>query len=186
MYTEVSLTDTEERADQRQVSSMFETVETIRGNALNRARTKMPPLDQDAELAELLQRRDFAEYLKHAIAQEVAQVLATNDERVQAIYLFEESTNPDAQTEDYLPFVDLTVRLLALVTSPSAAFEAFVASLDRILTKVLCELPSTEFARRTSFLDVLPVTQSDVEQGHGYARLLSSVYARPLRIWERV
>jgi hypothetical protein len=185
MYTEVSMIGTKERADQRQVGSMFETAETIRDNALNRARMKMPPLEQDAELAKLLQRRDFVEYLKHTIAQEVAEVLASNDRRVQAIFLFEESTNPDAETEDYLPFVDLTVRLLALVTSPSAAFEAFVSSLDRVLSRVLCELPSAEFARRTSFLDVLPVTQSDVEQGHGYARLLSSVYARPLRIWER-
>ncbi len=185
MYTEISLSDTERRSDERQISSIFETTETIRDNALNRARKKILPREQDVELSKLLERRDFVDYLKHALAQEIAQVLASNDQRIQSIYLFEESTNPDAETEDYLSSVDLTVHLLALVTSATAALEAFIASLDRALTEALSELPSSEFSRRTSFLDVLPVTESDVEQGQGYAILLSSIYARPLKIWER-
>lgn len=184
MYTEISLSDAEIRSDQRQISSIIETAETIRDNALHRARKKMLP-DQDAELTKLLERRDFVDYLKHALAQEIAQILASNDQRIRSVYLFEESSNPDAETEDYLPFVDLTIHLLALVTSTSAALEAFISSLDRALTEVLCELPSNEFSGRTSFLDVLLVTESDVEQGQGYAILLSSFYARPLKIWER-
>jgi hypothetical protein len=185
MYTEVSLSDTEIQPVDKQVSFIFETAETIRENALIQAREKMLPRDKDAELGKLLERRDFVDYLKHALAQEVAQVIASYDQRVQAVYLFEESTNPDAETEDYLPSMDLTLHLLALVTSASAAFESFVSSLDRALTEVLLELPSREFARRTSFLDVLPVTEHDINQGQGYAKLLSSIYARPLKIWER-
>ncbi len=185
MYTEVSLSNAAIRSDERQISSIFETAETIRGNALNRARKKMLPREQDTELTKLLERRDFVDYLKHALAQEVAQVLASNDQRIRSVHLFEESSNPDAETEDYLSSVDLTIHLLTLVTSASAALEAFISSLDRALTELLCELPSSEFSGRTSFLDILPVTESDVEKGQGYAILLSSIYARPLKIWER-
>ncbi|MGB3717284.1 MAG: hypothetical protein WA996_22910, partial [Candidatus Promineifilaceae bacterium] len=100
-------------------------------------------------------------------------------------YLFEETANPDAETEDYLSIVDLTIHLLASVTSASAALEAFVTSVDRALTEVLCELPSNAFSRRTSILNVIPITEIDIEEGRGYAVLLSSIYARPLRIWQR-
>ncbi len=185
MYTEVSLSDTKVRLGKKQVSSLLETAETIRGNALNLARKKMLPREQDAELAKLLERPNFVDYFKYTLAQEVAQVIATYDQRVQAVYLFEESANPDAETEEYPAFVDLTIHLLALVTSPSAALETFITTLDRTLTEVLSEFPSDAFARRTSFLNVIPITESDIEEGRGYAVLLSSIYARPLKIWQR-
>jgi hypothetical protein len=185
MYKEVSLSDTEIQLDKKQVSSLLETAETIRANALKLARKKLRLREQDGELANLFERRDFVEYFKHALALEVSQVIATYDQRVQAVYLFDESANPDADTEDYPSFVDLTIHLLALVTSASAALEAFVNSLDRTLTEVLSELPSNAFARRTSFLNVIPINESDIDEGRGYAVLLSSIYARPLKIWQR-
>ena len=133
----------------------------------------------------MLERRDFVDYFEYALVQEVAQVIAAYDQRVQAVYLFEETANPNAETEDYLSNVDLTVHLLASVTSASAAQEAFVTSVDRALTEVLRKLPSDAFSRRTSFLNVIPITEDDIEERRGYAVLLSSSYARPLRIWRR-
>ena len=185
MYTEVSPSDTKTQLGGKQVTSLLEAAETIRDNALNLAREKLGPREQDAELAKLLDRRTFVEYLKYNLAKEVSQMIATYDQHVQAVYLFEETANPDAEMEDYPSSVDLTIHLLAMVTSASAALEAFVTSLDRALTEVLSELPSNEFALRTSFLNVIPITESDVEEGRGYAVLLSSIYARPLRIWQR-
>lgn len=186
MYKEISLLETEVQVDIMQISSIMETAETVRNNALNLARKKLLPREQDAELAKLLERNDFVDYFKHALAQEVAQVFAAHDRRIQAVYLFEESANPDAETEDYTSYLDLTIHLLALVTSASAALDSFITSLDRALTDVLSELPSNAFARRTSFLDVLSVTESDIEAGRGYAVLLSSIHARPLKIWQHV
>ena len=186
MFKEILLSDPETQLDKKQVSSLLETAETVRSNALNLARKKLLPREQDAGLAKLLERRDFIDYFKHALAQEVAQVIATYDQRVQVVYLFEESTNPDAQTEDYLSSVDLTIHLLALVTSASAALESFVASLDRALTEALNELPSDQFGKRSSFLNVMPITEDDIKDGRGYAVLLSSFYARPLKIWQSV
>lgn len=185
MYTEISLSDTKILMDIKQISSLFETAETIQINALNQARRRLPTREKDAQLAKLLERRDFIDNFRHALAQEIAQVIATHDQRVQAVYIFEESANPDAETEEYTQFVDLTIHLLALVTSASAALDAFVASLDRALTEVLSELPSNAFSIRNSFLNIIPITESDIEERRGNAVLLPSIYARPLKIWQR-
>ena len=63
--------------------------------------------------------------------------------------------------------------------------EAFITSLDRAITVVIRELPSKRLAQRKSFLNVIPITDSDIEERRGYAVLLSSIHARPLRVWER-
>ncbi len=185
MLTEVSLPEQKRRFEEKQVTTLMETAETIKNNSLKRARTKLPPRDRQTEVAVLLARRDFVDYLNYYLAHEVARVIASYDQRVQAFYLFEESANPDAQTEEYPAVKDLTIHLLTLVSSASAALEAFVISLDRTLTEVLNELPSEPFAGRTSFLNVLPITEADIEEERGYAVLLSSIHARPIKIWQR-
>ena len=185
MLTEVSLPKQERQIEEVQVSPLMETAETVKEIALKHARLMLRPRDRQDDLANLLARRDFVGYFNNALAVEVAQVIASYDQHVQAVYLFEESTNPDAETEEYLSSVDLTIHLLALVTSASAALESFITSIDRTLTEVLNDLPSEQFAGRTSFLNVLPITEADIEARRGYAVLLSSIYARPLRIWQR-
>lgn len=185
MYKELSLSDPETQLDTRQISSLFETAETIQINSLNRTRRKLPPREKDAQLAKLLERRDFTDNFKHALAQEVAQVIAAYDQRVRAVYFFGESAKLDTEMEEYPMSKDLTIQLLALVTSASTDLKTFVASLDRALTIVLGELPSQAFARCNSFLEVIPVNESDIEHGWGYAALFSSIYGRPLKIWQR-
>jgi hypothetical protein len=185
MLTEVSLPEQKRQFEEKQVTTLMDTAETIKKNSLERARTKLPPRERQRELAVLLARRDFVDYLNYHLALEVARVIASHDQRVRTVYLFEESANPDAQTEEYPAVKDLTIHLLILVSSASAALEAFVVSLDRTLTEVLNELPSEPFAGRTSFLNVLPITEADIEQGLGYAVLLSSIHARPVKIWQR-
>jgi hypothetical protein len=185
MHQNVLTKERESDTQKNQVSFLTETAQTIKDDAVDAAREKMGFYQQEAELSVLLQRRDFVEYFKYALAQEVSQVIGSYDQQVQAIYLFEESGNPDSETEDYSPAIDLTVHLLTRVSSASAALEAFVTSLDRVLTEVLRELPSDAVVRRTSFLNVIPVTEKDIAEGHGYAVLLSSIYARPLQVWRR-
>jgi hypothetical protein len=185
MLKEVALPEKERQFELNQVSSLMETAETIKEIALNKARAMLLPKDRQKDPAILLARRDFVDYFNYALSIEVAQVIARYDKRVEAIYLFEESANPDGQTEDVLSSLDLSIHLLALVSSASAALEAFVTALDRSLTVVLNDLPSESFAGRTSFLNVLPITEVDVEERRGYAVLLSSIYARPVKIWQR-
>jgi len=185
MLTKVSLPEQKRQFEEIQVSSLMDTAETIKENALKQATMKVRPRDWKNDLAKLLARRDFVSYFNDALSLEVAKVIASYDKRVQAVYLFNESANPDAQTEDYPSSIDLTIHLLTLVTSASAALDAFITSLDRTLTEVLNDLPSEQFAGRTSYLNVLPITEADIEERRGYAVLLSSIYARPLKIWQR-
>ncbi len=92
--------------------------------------------------------------------------------------------NPDSESGEDMP-MEATVHLLALVAAPSAALESFVAALDSALTASLKELPSPLFASRESVLDVNLITEKDVRLGLGYAALLSSVFAPPLKVWSR-
>lgn len=181
MYTEISVAET----TAKQFSTMQEAAEAVQEKALKKARKKLPAKYQAMSLDTVMQRGDFLAYFKYTLAQEIAQVFAAYDQQVQAVYLFDESTNPGSETEDYPAKVDLTIHLLLRVTSASAALESFITSLDRALTDVLRELPSAEFAQRLSFLDAIPVTQKDVESERGYAVLLKSIYAPPLMIWQR-
>lgn len=185
MYKDISLPEEGVQIGIKPVSSLIETAETVRSNAVELARSKLMPREQSEDLKILLLRKDFVEYLKHALAQELAQVIATFDQRVEAVYLFDESTNPGASTEDYPTAQDLTIHMLTLVTSDSAALEAFTISLDRAMTQVLNELPSQAFTDRTSFLNFLPITENDIVERRGYAVLLSSIFAPPLKIWQR-
>lgn len=185
MLTKVSRTETTTTGDMGQVISLTETAESVRNMALDQARAKMLKRDQDADLADLFKKGEFIDYFKYALAIEVAKVLGAFDPRVQAVYLFEESANPDAQTEDYRASLDMTIHLLARVTAASAGLEAFVLSLDRNITELICQLPTDLFAGRTSFLNVVPIIEKEIEERRGYAALLSSIYARPLEIWKR-
>ena len=185
MFQDILTKEPESDVQRSQMVSLTETAETIKDNAVDAAREKMGFYHQEADLEILLKRRDFAEYFKYALAQDAAQVIGTYDQQVQAVYLFEESGNPDAATEEYISAIDLTLHLLTRVTSASAALEAFVASFDRALTEVLRQLPSDMVANRKSFLNVIPVTEKDIAEGRGYAVLLTSIYARPLQVWQR-
>lgn len=182
MYTGIQSPKRKGTLTSVQVGNLKKTIETIRKNAINHSRRKMPPQLQDNELSLLLERRDFIQFFRRALAHEIAQVLASYDQNVQEVYLFDESINPDAETEDYLSHFDITIHLLLKVTSNSAALQAFITSLDRVLTEELREMPDS-FPIYTSFLNVIPVTEEAILERQGYAALLSSIYARPLKVW---
>jgi len=166
------------------VLPLDEVAETIRDDALALAQNRLSAPLTGLELKRLLRRPDFVDNLKYGLASGVANALSGNDPRVTAVYVYEPSANPDSELGNDMP-VDATVHLLVLVKSPSAALDAFIAVLDRALTASLTSLPSPKFAERDSILDVNLLTEKDVESGRGYAILLSSVFAPPLKVWQR-
>ncbi len=183
------LTDTIERevrteAPVVQLTRLQEAAETICDNALSAARSRLPARQQDALLADLLRLPVFLNSFKYGLAEGATNVIVANDGNVQAVYHFEESTNPDSETEEALT-PDVGVHLLLLVDSNSAALNAFVQSLDGILAGLIRELPSPALAKRTSVLNVIPITQEDVDNRRGYGALLSSMFARPVKLWAR-
>ena len=183
-----TLTDTVERETKieapTQVTRLQEAAETIRDNALSAARSRLPVRQQDAALEELLQLPVFLNSFKYGLAEGVTNVIVANDGNVQAVYHFEESTNPDSETEEAMA-VDMSVHLLLLVDSNSAALNAFIESLDGTLTGLVRELPSPLLANHTSIINVIPITQEDVDNRRGYGALLSSIFARPVKLWAR-
>lgn len=154
----------------------------IRDEALVAAHDKLGVLQGD--LATWLRRSDFFDYFMHALAAGVAEALAEHDPNVQAIYLYDPSLNPDSESGEALP-TSTIMHLLIQVTRPSAALDAFLAGLDRALTASLKELPSPRFQDHVFVIDVTLITDDEVRDGRGNARLLSAVFSPPLPIWRQ-
>jgi hypothetical protein len=166
------------------VTSLQEIAETICDNAINQAIAKFSPSLRNIGLAELMKRNEFFDYFQYGLANGITNVLAANDERVQAIYYFDPYMNPDAETEEFMP-LDVSVNLLVLVQSKTAALTSFIAALDRALTQRVVELPSSAVAALSSILNALLITEADVTNRKGYAALISSMFAKPRQIWSR-
>jgi hypothetical protein len=167
-----------------QVTQLEKVAKKICNEALAEAYTRLRPVQQDLGLEYLFQHRDFVQNFKYGLAKGVAQTLAQHDKRVRAVYWFEPSANPDVEMGEPL-LVEATLHLLVLVEAASAALDTFIAALDRGLIECLEEMPSALFAEGRLLLDVNLVTQEAVERRIGLANLLSSIFAPPLKLWER-
>ncbi len=115
---------------------------------------------------------EFGDAFKHALASGVAYALAENDKFVRAIYAYEPASADHS-----------TIHLLVRVTKPSAALEAFIATVNRALMTQLHH--RGQLAPRESVLDVNLFTEEDVRRGVGYAALLHSVSPPPKQLWQR-
>lgn len=168
-------------APMRQALSIQEIAEMMCDEALAQARQQFATLSE-VDLQTPFDRPAFLDAFKHALACKIAGVLAEHDPSVQAVYTYDPSMNPDSESGEDLP-VSPTIHLLVRVVKPSAALEALIASLDEALVAKLPALPSAKFAKRTSFLDVNLLSDEHAQGGTGYAALLTSLFAPPLRIW---
>ncbi len=164
------------------VTPIADVAETIRNDAIEFARQQVD--GEDAGLISLLSRRDFFESFKYGLVSRIAEVLAATDRNILAVYTYDLDMNPDAEIGGELP-LDATVRLLVHVTTPSAALQAFIGALDRALQTSLKELPTPLFRERTFILDVNLITDQDIQHRLGFAKLLASPFAPPLRVWQR-
>lgn len=154
---------------------------TIRDDALEQAREGMGPLAKRLDQHALFGRAEFVERFRYGMAKAAALSIAANDTRVEAVYLFDAESNPEPGDSS---IVD-SVSLLAVVSSPTAALESFISSLDRSLAHSLKDLNPQLFKQRESILDVKLITREDIANKTGYAVLLGSIHAPALRIWQR-
>jgi hypothetical protein len=168
----------------KHITHLQEIAQKICDEALCRTYARMAPVQQALGVEYLLQHQDFFQSFKYHLAKEVAETLGANDNHVQAVYLFEPATNPDAETGQDQP-LDATIHLLVVVSKSSAALDAFIEALEQGLSRYLNELPSPLLAGRRSILNVLLITEESVEQRQGYASLISSILAPPFKLWER-
>lgn len=159
-------------------------IKRIYRDALAETYNKLASVEQELSLEDLLQRRALFQSFKYNLAKGVAETLATNDKKVQTVYLFEPSVNPDTEVKADLP-LEATIHLVVVVETASAALEALIASLDRGLAQCVQGLPLHLVVDRRSILDVNLVTEEAIQHKTGYANLLSSIFAPPLKLWER-
>ncbi len=163
---------------------MQEIAEQLWNDALAQARQKMTPFHRQAELSELLGVPAFVDAFNHALASGISKILAENDKFLQAVYTYDPSMNPDSESGIDLPASPF-VHLLVQASKRSTALTALIDSIDDALTNKLRELPFGAFAQCKSMLDVNVITEEDARRGTGYAVLLSSVFAPPIKVWER-
>lgn len=167
-----------------QLSRLDEVAETLRDDALTTVRESLRPTERALDLKALLRRPDFVGRFKHQLTLDLAQVLAAHDDNVREVHVHDPAMSQESEiSEDVLP--DPAISLIVVVAAPSAGLEAFAHALDRALTASLKQLPSAWVATRNSILEVALVTERDVEQGVGLARLLAAVYTPPIKVWER-
>ncbi len=166
------------------VADVSATAEEIRENALAFVQEKLTAFQCSLDLISLLRRSEYFEIFKYGLAISVADVLARYDQRVLAVYTHELQTNTDVETGEAVP-LNPTLHLLLLVSTPSAALDAFISSLDRALLANLKQLGLPVLKQRDFSLEVNTVTKQDMRYQIGYAKLLSSVFAPPLKVWQR-
>jgi hypothetical protein len=164
-------------------TQLDEVAETIRVEALVSAQQKMSALQRSLDLSQALTQPDFLDSFKYGLALGMSKVIAANDPRVQSIHLFEPSANADGDAVGYN--LDPSIHMLVVVRAGSPALEAFLASLDRAMVASLRDLPTPLFSEREWLLDAKLVTEQMLAEGKGYACLLGSSFAPPLKVWER-
>lgn len=182
MRTLVETQMREESAATLTVTPVEDVAETIRNDAIEFARQQVD--GEDAGLMSLLGRRDFFESFKYGLVSRIAEVLAATDRNILAVYTYDIDMNPDAEIGGELP-LDAAARLLVHVSTPSAALQAFMGALDRALLTSLRGLPAPIFRERTFILDVTLITDQDIQRRSGFAKLLTSPFAPPLKVWQR-
>lgn len=126
--------------------------------------------------------RRAVDYMHYRLAQLVAAGLGELDDNVRSVSVFEfEATADDSILGDHSE--SLPIHLLVQVDRKTSALNALVAALDRALIQDYAEMIGPRGLAHV--LDVQVVDQSDVENRRGVAALLSSLYNRPVKLWER-
>jgi hypothetical protein len=163
------------------VSRSDEIAHAIFNQAVASARGRTRADQQLTGFNELVQLPGFVGHFLWDLTVGVAQALAANDQRVLAVYAYEASPRADASAP---ALSGALVSLLVVVTVPSAALEAFVASLNRALCARLSALPGAQLSPSGPVLDINVVTEQEVRREVGIARLLSAVLP-PVNLWQR-
>jgi hypothetical protein len=126
------------------------------------------------------------EYLRYGLAQKVAEYLGEVDDTIQAIYTYEpeHATSVDGAIPAR-PNLSPGFNLLARVSRKSAALSSVVASMRSALAEEYRQLGCPKANALCSELDVRVADEDEVAKRTGYGALISSLYVRPIEVWQR-
>lgn len=184
MIAEAASTTSETAIPLNRVTKVHELVETIRDEAVTYALSKLAPSKRGVDLVELSKRPEFLSEFKCGLASGVGDALIAHDGQVRSIYLFDPTANPDLES-GIGTSIDATVHLLVRVNTPSAALHAVIDAIDVALTQSIKSLGWPIYANFRSVLDIIPITEKDIRERKGFAALLTSIFAPPIRVCQK-
>jgi hypothetical protein len=135
-------------------------------------------------VVEKLRRCDesAANYCHYSIAKQVGEALGALDPTVQAVYMVDYDATPEdicfGSTKGIEP-----IHVIIQVERKTKALSALVEALDRALVRSYAALLS--LGDLEHILDAQLVDSEDIKKRVGYGAMLSSLYRKPLRVWER-
>lgn len=175
---------TEAVFDETGMMQLQDVAETICDYALERAYAPCNRSKRKRKLEQLFRDWAFVQRFRVGLSQGVAKVLAESDERVLAVYLFGDMGVAREQNgESGRP--ELTVQLLVLASTRSAALDALGTALGQALAREVRKLAGPDVYEQKSLLDLTVITEDDVAQRKGLALLFSAAFNPPLAIWMR-
>lgn len=121
-------------------------------------------------------------YCYYSLAQQVAEAMGNLDEHIKSVLMYDYDATPDDVVPDGEP-VATPLHLLVWTARKTPALASLIAGLDRVLAQQYSETVGPR--QLAHILDVQMIDDADVNNRMGYGSLLSSLYAKPLRIWER-
>jgi hypothetical protein len=159
------------------------TAAVILSQAMEYCAQKMGLKNTQAAIEHVKQGDTMAcSYCHYSAAQQVADALGMLDNNVQAAYMFEYDATPEdvcvGEASRIIP-----LHLLVWVGRKTDALSALVESLDRAMAQSLANILGT--SQDAYVLDVQIVDDSDVKNRTAYGALLSSLFQRPIKVWDR-
>lgn len=128
----------------------------------------------------------LCDYLRYGLAKELSGQLASLDETIKAVYVYE----PEVVTgsESLLsegPLLVPAINMIVWVTRKTAALESLLASTSRALEDQLMQLGCGKASALCHTLVTALVDDEEVRAKRGYGALLSSVQVLPIPVWRR-
>jgi hypothetical protein len=121
-------------------------------------------------------------YCRYSTAKQMAEALGSLDENVRAVYVYDYDATPEdicfGEAVHTSP-----IHLILWVERKTSALNSLVEALDHALAQSYAAM--IDRSQLAHILDVQMVDDADVENRTGYGALLSSLYNRPLKVWER-
>ena len=181
--TQTEVVDVEFTAPPLQLPDAASMAEATLAKALEFCAQKMGFDSHQAVVGHLRQGDSTTcSYYHYNLAKQVAEFLGALDENVKAVYI----CDYDATPED-LCFGEATqaslVHLVVWARRKTGALNSLVAALDRALVQSYADLIGMR--QLAHLLDVQVIDDADVENRVGYGAMLSSIYHRPIQVWER-
>lgn len=159
------------------------TAENILSQAMEFCAKKMG-VDSSQTVIERLKEGDRSAcgHCQYSIAEQVGAALGALDENVRSVYMFEYDATPEDICFSEVAQTPL-LHLIVWTERKTEALNSLVTMLGRALTQGYAQLIGPR--QLQYLLDVQMIDDAQVEGRIGYGALFSSLYHRPLKVWER-